>query len=74
MAPSAWVCRRIVEWLSWQFQHFSSLSEGTPVLYSHAEDLDSNEKEEIERILEFLDIEDLHVVEETVTATVSPQS
>ena len=67
-------CRRIVEWLSWQFQHFLTLSEGTPILFSHADDLDDNESGELLRILTFLEIEDLHIVEGAVTVSVSPCS
>ena len=66
-------CRRIVEWLSWQFQHFLTLSEGTPILFSHADDLDDNESGELLRILTFLEIEDLHIVEGAVTVSVSPR-
>lgn len=63
-------CRRIVEWVAFQFQRVSDLTTDSPVLFSYAEDLDANERGEVQRILEFLQIEDLHVVEETVTANV----
>ena len=61
-----------MEWLSWQFQGFLTLSEGTPILFSHADDLDDNESGELLRILTFLEIEDLHIVEGAVTVSVSP--
>ena len=62
--------RYTVEWLSWQFQQFIMLTNGIPVLVSHAEDLDHNEVNEFQRILDFLDIDELHAAEETVTAKV----
>jgi len=68
------MCRRIVEWLAWQHQQVATLTAGTPVLYSHAEELDSNEKVEVERVLEFLGISGhRHVVSKpVVTAEVPP--
>ena len=45
-----------MEWLAWQHQQVASLTAGTPMLYSHAEELDKNEKVEVERVLEFLGI------------------
>lgn len=66
------LCRRVIEWLAWQHQEIVSLVENTPLLYTHAEELDNNEQDEISKVLEFLEIQGHHHVSDGVmTAKVS---
>ena len=63
--------RRVIEWLAWQHQEIVALVEETPLLYTHAEELDNNEQEEIRKVLDFLEIQGHHHVSEgVVTAKV----
>ncbi len=62
-----------MEWLAWQHQQIATLTAGTPMLYSHAEELDINEKVEVERVLEFLGITGhRHVVGKPVVTAEAP--
>ena len=56
----------MIEWLAWQHQEIISLVEGTPLLYTHAEELDNNEQAEINRVMDFLEIQGHHHVGEKV--------
>lgn len=60
-----------MEWLAWQHQEIAVLTQNTPMLYTHAEELDNNEQAEIDRVMEFLEIPgNHHVTEKVVTAKV----
>ena len=49
--------------------------EGTPLLYTHAEELDNNEQEEVRRVMDFLEIHGhRHIGDKVVTAKVSKGS
>ena len=64
--------RPIVEWLAWQYQQYSQLAKGTPMLFCHAEELEANEHAEVNRVLEFMGIApQSHPAKKVVTATVS---
>lgn len=61
----------MIEWLAWQHQEIKALVEETPLLYTHADELDNNEAAEIKRVMDFLEIHGhAHTGEAVMTAKV----